>query len=68
MFLKKKAHNLFAKSAKLALRNIKSSIVVTDNKKNEKVLDTVSNIEDVTKPKRVYKQKKSDDTVVVEGE
>ena len=60
MFLKKKAHNLFSKSIKLALKGVKGSVTATEVAKNEnepaQVETTVA--EDVSKPKKTVKTRK----------
>ena len=61
MFLKKKAHNLFSKSIKLALKGVKGSVTATGVAKSEgepaQVEESVA--EDVFKPKKTAKAKKA---------
>ena len=75
MFLKKKSHNLFKKSINLALKSVKTSVVLKKQYKNQvdEETDSIKNdnnviSEDINKPKRTYKPKKNGDEQVFEGE
>ena len=63
MFLKKKSHNLFAKSVRLALKGIKGSVVTPEVKapaEPEKVTvheEVVEEVE-IVKPKKTYSRPK----------
>lgn len=63
MFLKKKAHNLFAKSVRLALKGIKGSVITSEVKvpdEPEKVTvheEVVEEVE-IVKPKKIYSRPK----------
>ena len=67
MFLKKKAHNLFAKSIKLALKNVRGSVTYVEPDKKEESAEELSDVTDETsKPKRV-KPRKNVNEDLVEG-
>lgn len=63
MFLKKKAHNLFAKSVRLALKGVKGSVVTkevkqTDESENVTVEHEAVDEIEIVKPKKTYSRSK----------
>ncbi len=67
MFLKKKAHNLFGKSIKLALRNVRGSVTYVESEKEEPIEEIHDIIEETVKPKKVSKPKKDINEKLVEN-
>ena len=67
MFLKKKAHNLFGKSIKLALRNVRGSVTYVEPEKEEPIEEIHDVIEEIVKPKKVSKSKKNINEELVES-
>lgn len=68
MFLKKKAHNLFAKSIKLALKNVRGSVTYVEPEKKEEPAEEAHDVtEETVKPKKVNKSRKNVNEDLVEG-
>lgn len=68
MFLKKKAHNLFAKSVKMALKNVRGSVTYVEAEKTEEPAEEEHEVaEEVIKSKKTSKGKKAINEELVEG-